>query len=312
MAKGSTILASDYNSIREKIINVLGSGVGQLGYGQDHAISSSPVVGDSITGGNEITAAQWNELLRDLQNIRLHQEGALIAIDEVATGQLIEFGSGHPNNRFNTVIDQLIGSRFNIAPSRSLVSPINAPGGATRTFTTAWSQLAETTLKVTFDNSDDARYFFNSGGKIRFTSTRTGGSSTAQNVAWTNLLNSVGVFQFGANTPFVLNFYSLTSVYQAALNVAPGGIYQANTYRIEAKCDVPNNSTGTAKEIEFRISWIDDYIDNFPSAPPPDRVDGTLTLSVEELKATGPLFPETLGNFTIASPECVLNDITAA
>jgi len=299
MAKGTIISAPDYNSIRTKVVSVLGTGLDQRGYGQPVA-SSLPV-----STGNEITAAQWNALRNDIVSIRLHQEGVEPSIVQLSSSTLIEFGAGNPNFRFNTLIDQAILTRFNIATSRSLIT-----SRGTRTFSSAWNTLAQATLTVTFDNSDDARYFFNSGGKIRFTSSRTGGTISQQNNAWTNLLNSIGIFQFGANTPDVVNFYSLTSSYQIVLQQAPSGVYgvTGSSFKIEAKCNVAKNSTGTANVIDFRISWVDEYTD--PGPPPPgDLIDGTLTLIIEELKASGPLVPS--GTFVIVSPAYSLSNITA-
>jgi len=299
MAKGTIISAPDYNSIRTKVVSVLGTGLGQRGYGQPVA-SLLPV-----STGNEITAAQWNALRNDIVSIRLHQEGVEPGIVQLSSSTLIEFGAGNPNFRFNTLIDQAILTRFNIATSRSLIT-----SRGSRTFSSAWNTLAQATLTVTFDNSDDARYFFNSGGKIRFTSSRTGGTISQQNNAWSNLLDSVGIFQFGANTPDVVNFYSLTNSYQIVLQQAPSGVYgvTGSSFKIEAKCNVANNSTGTAYVIDFRISWVDEYTD--PGPPPPgDLIDGTLTLIIEELKASGPLVPS--GTFVIVSPAYSLSNITA-
>ena len=67
------------------------------------------------------------------------------------------------------------------------------------------------TAQITFVSADAARYFFNSGGKIRFSSSRTRGSSTSQNNAWTNVLNSAGTIEFGGDTEN-LDFYILKNV----------------------------------------------------------------------------------------------------
>jgi hypothetical protein len=306
MSTKPEILAADYNAIRSKVVSILGTGLGQRGYGQ--VVSSQPVV-----AGNEITADQWNALRNDLSSIRLHQEGVQPALAQINVGSLIQLGAGHPNTNYNTVIDLAVQTRFNIAASRSLVI-----SRGTRNFSSEWSELAQATLTVTFDNSDDARYFFNSGGKIRFTSSRTGGAQTQQNSSWSNLLDSIGTFEFGANIPTLVNFYSLTDSFQTVFQRTPTdteSIYftSGNSYKIEAKCNVANNVTGTANSIDFIISWIDNYEDpgNDPTDVPDtdDVVDGTLTLTIEELKASGPLIPS--GSFTITSPSFSLSNITA-
>jgi hypothetical protein len=283
---GTNILSTDYNTIRNKIVLILGTGLAQRGYGQQ--IFSSPVDPQF-----PITSDQWKALRTDLLNIRLHQTGAEPNIVSVEPGDLIEFSPTNPNNAYDTLVElsDQEQNRFQIASSRAQITSV-----ASNSFTQIWKDFAETTLTVQFNNADDARYFFNSGGKIRFTSSRTGGTTSLQNTTWTSLLNSVGVFQFGAITPTELNFYSLTDQYQTAIEAKPSGIYSYgnSAYKIQAKSNVENNISGTATRLDFKISWIDAY----PRLG--DQVDGTLSLIVEELKAVGNLLPS--GTFTILSP----------
>jgi hypothetical protein len=53
---------------------------------------------------------------------------------------------------------------------------------------------------VTFASGDAARYFFNAGGRITQTWSRTGGSSTDQNTAITNLCTACGTLNYTAGT----------------------------------------------------------------------------------------------------------------
>jgi hypothetical protein len=187
----------------------------------------------------------------------LHQEGNVPAIAQVIQGAVIGFGESQPNREFDRIVDQTFTTRFNIGIGRSVVS-----SGTSQSRTGSWSVQSQCVATVTFSSSDNARFFFNSGGKLRFTSTRTGGVSTAQNNAWT-----------------------------------------------EAKSNVSNNSVGGATVIDFRITWRDDYTDPGPPAPG-DLVDGTLTISIEEFKATGSIVPS--GSFTISSPSYSITPITAS
>jgi hypothetical protein len=185
-------------------------------------------------------------------------------------------------------LETAIINRFNIGPGRSIVSAIN-----TRTFTSNWSTQAQCTLTATFSNADQARHFFNSGGKIRILSSRTGGAPTQQNNAWTNILSSVGLKEFGANTNPIVNFYTLTNVYQTFHQNSLSTPYSANNYRLEARCNVSNNSNGTATVVEIRVSLNDLYVD--PASPPHtpstvlpiDSIDGTLSIVYVETKQEG-------------------------
>jgi len=301
MAQGSDILSSDYNSIRTKVLQILGNGSGTVGYGQ--SLNSSPV-----TSGNTITAAQWQALRNDLINIKLHQDGNIPTLASVTQGAPIRFGAAEPNQQWSNIADQAFSARFNIGIGRSIVS-----AGTSQTRTGSWITQSQCVATVTFSTSDQARFFFNSGGKLRFTSSRTGGAATAQNNAWTNVLSAAGTQEFTGNIADPENFYNLIDTYKNIFTRTLSTPYSANFYRIEAKSNVSNNSVGGATVIDFRITWRDDYVD--PDGPtnifdPADIVDGTLNVIIEELKAIGSLVP--LGSFDITSPTYAITEITAS
>jgi hypothetical protein len=156
---------------------------------------------------------------------------------------------------------------------------------------------------ITFFYVDDSnKTISNSGSKIRFTSSRTGGTTSPQNNAWSNLLSTtIGTVNFGANTPSTANFYTLTTSYQQIYQLASSTPYSANYYAIEALCNCTDatNANGTASTVTFRITWRDNYTDPGPPAPG-DSVDGTLNISIEELRASGLMQPS--GTFTVAGP----------
>ena len=285
----------DFNELRSKILTLLGTGVGSYGYGQE--IKSFPVF-----EGNIITVAQWEGLRYDLINLLVHQNGVTPQIIEIVKGN--DISESDPVLEYNELAELAKSNRFDLAVSQSAVSTV-----ATKTLLTRWNTYSYATVRLVFSSPDEARYFFNSGGKIQFTSSRTGGSSTAQNGAWTNILNSVGTVTFGANTGDV-NFYSLTNNYQVLLQQALSTPYSANVYRIQVLCNAANNLQGTATSVTFEISWTDNYTEALTSFPvaPDDQVDGTLSLNVVEIKASGNLQP--LGNFSIVSPAYEISEIS--
>lgn len=286
----------DFNTLRNKIIEVVGTGSKTYGYGQE--IKSSAVSKPQI-----ITKEQWDNLRYDILNALIHQNGYTPNIVEVAKGEVIGEEAGDPLRAYDRSIDAARINRFQIAPGQSTVTAVE-----TKTYTSSWSSSASMTVLIEFGSADEGRYFFNSGGKIKFTSSRTGGSSTSQNNAWTNILSETGTLEFGG-TGEVLNYYVLTNVYQTFYRATLSTPYSANSYTVEALCDVANNSEGTATSVTFRITWTDPYTD--PGGPPPgDAVDGTLSLSVDEVKASGSLQPS--GSFSITSPVYTISNITAS
>lgn len=295
-----TISRNDYNSIRSQLALLLGNGSASRGYGQAVYSTELPAPPTPVTIQDE----QWDSLYYDLINILIHQTGVTPSLPNVGEGEVIRLGASYPLSSYESAIAQADINRFNLALNQSVIT-----SQGTVTYSSPWSNQATASVIVQFSNPDQARYFFNSGGKIRFSSSRTGGSSTAQNNSWTSLLLSAGVLEFGAASEN-LNFYTLTGDWQT-LTVRSGSgyyLYAANSLRIEARCNIPDNSNGGAQVVFFRISWSDAYVDLKPSLPL-DQVDGLLTLTVEEQKASGVLQPS--GNFSITSPSYVISSISA-
>jgi hypothetical protein len=255
--------------------------------------------------GNQITRAQWDLLKTDIINILYHQNGELPNIVTVNSGDVIIYGAGHPNTNYDTLLATAEANRFSVAASQSTVTSRGAA-----TYTSAWSSSAQFTLTVTFGTADQGRYFFNSGGKIRLNTVISGGTGNAQHNAWVNFLNSVGIRSFGADTDPSINYYTLTNSFQTYYQSSLSTPYSANNYRLEARTNVSNNSTGTATILTLRVTLTDAYVPTGAAPAPSDQVDGTMTISVEELKAAGTLFPS--GSFSITSPTYSLSVITAS
>ena len=306
MTIGSNITAAGFVTIQNKAESLLGPGAGTRGYNQT-------VVSSDVFTGNEIRRSQWDLLKTDIINILYHQNGELPIIATVNAGDVIQFGAGHPNSNYNALLDTATINRFKVAASQSVVT---SKGSAS--YSGTWNSSAQFTLTVTFATAEHGRHFFNSGGKIRFTTGVSGGTGTAQYNAWFNFLNSVGIQSFGADTNPSVNYYTLTNSFQTYYQNSLSTPYSANNYRLEARTNVANNSTGTATILTLRVTLTDGYIDPGNSLRAPydvpntiDRVDGTITISVEELKAAGILIPS--GTFTITGPSSYsLSTITAS
>ena len=302
MTSGTQILAAQYVTIQDKAQSLMGTGSETRGYGQT-------VQSADVFTGNSITKAQWDLLRYDIINIRIHQDGQLPNIATIAVGDPIGYGAASPNTNYNTLLETAIANRFRIDASQAVVTT-----KASSTYTTAWSNSLTATLTVTFSNSNEARYFFNSGGKIRFTPTLTGGTVTPQYTAWVNILNSIGTRSFGADTDPFVTYYTLTNTFQTYYTSFASSPYSNNSYTLEARSNVVNNNTGTATQVFLRVTLADSYIDpdvaSGASFPPTDSVNGTLTMTVSELKAAGSLQPS--GSFTITSPTYSLSAISGS
>jgi hypothetical protein len=313
---GGIIEADDYNSIRVKVIEVLGNGNGSFGYGQ-----SARVVSAAVLPGVTITADQWQKLRWDIFNVLVHQTGDNPSIVTVNQNDRITFGTSHPNNAYNTLADSITANRFALGPGQFQIDSL---GSKTDTF--AWSNETSIEIAYTFNTSDAARYFFNSGGLIRVTSSFSG-LNDQQNNAWNSLLASSEnrLIRFGAQLPSTgfspmngSNFYRLTNTYQTYHSSTSSSPYAANVYRLEARCNVANNSNGSANIVYIRARFTDGYVDpgNWFGAPgaPADNpntagiVNGTISVASDMIRPTGVMqTPPGVSTFTVTGPTSSLS-----
>ena len=162
------------------------------------------------------------------------------------------------------------------------------------TYTSAWANSLSAETTFTFASEGACRAYFNGGGKVGHTSTRSGGSSTTQNTNWTDTLSALGNYQLKHDTSYAasgtnsgLGFYELTTSYQTLWTKFGSGSYASNFYRVEGKI----NSTTNPTVITLKSTWSDPHAEGSGALGPDgiastgdedynnDGVDGTLTLN---------------------------------
>ena len=330
-AVNDKILKVDYNSIRDKVIGVLGFGSGNFGYGQQARIQSTAVTDDS-----KVTINEWANLRYDIINAYKHQNGSNPTTAVVTEGGSIRYTSSFtpdtgtadvPQKQYDTWADDLINSRFAIAAGESA-----STGVVSSSRTTSWISQCACTIQVYWSNSNDARYWFNSGGKVRISASRSGGAATNQNTKWSDLLSAMGTQSFGAAPPGIgttpndgTNWYRTTSTFQTYYTGTASSPYGSNNVQLQARCvDQPSNSGGSASQLEIRVLFTDGYVDPgvapiFPGPqtqtsanfPPDDVVDGTLTVNVSSLYATGIMVPAS-SIFTVTQPIIAIGAVSGS
>jgi hypothetical protein len=327
-AVNSKIIQADYNDIRNKMVAILGSGSGNFGWGQQARINSV-----AVAEGNTVTINEWANLRYDVINAYKHINGSNPTTAQVAEGNTIRYTSNFtpdtgtldvPQKQYDDWANNISTNRFTVAAGESVVT-----AAISQTKTDAWNGTISCVIGFYFGSANEARWFFNSGGQIRISAARTGGTTSAQNTAWSNLLTAVGTQIFGANTPGTgttpsdgLNWYRCTSTFQTYYTGTASSPYGSNNIQLQARVtDVANNSTGTAAYGEIRVVFTDGYVDAVvgipPSrafgpdnVPPADLVDGTLSVSCNLRYATGIMVP-TSAVFTVAQPTLGIGAISA-
>jgi hypothetical protein len=303
---GGLIEDVDYNSIRNKVIAVLGDGTASSGYGQTARIQSG-----AVADGNTITATQWANLRFDIFNCLVHQNGTTPTIVQKAVGDVVAFGAGQPNNAYDTLSNTITTNRFNLGAGQFVTEGLSSA----TTGDTVWFSQIYVDITYTFNTANTARFFFNSGGQLRITSTFTPSVTKDQTTSWANLLTAAGTRSFGAQVPGTglgsplngTNFYKLTNSFQTFYTATASGPYSSNTYRLQARSNVADNSSGTANIVTFRVILNDPYSDppggNPGQFPPEDSVNGTLAVSSDMIRASGVMQPApATGNFTTSGP----------
>jgi hypothetical protein len=224
-----------------------------------------------------------------------------------------------PQKQYDDWANDITTTRFGIAGGESATTTAVSASKAN-----AWVSQCTCTIQFNWANSNLARYWFNSGGKLRVSAARSGGTGSPQNTSWTSLLSSAGTQSFGGAVPSTgtspnngTNWYKTTSTFQTFYTATASSPYGSNNYQIQARCvDVASNSSGTAASGEIRVVFTDGYTDpgQHPSNPVPDytdSIDGTLTVSVSLLYATGIMVPSS-AVFTVTNPTVSVGAVTGS
>lgn len=192
-------------------------------------------------------------------------------------------------------IDDLFANRLNAIATAT--TQVEAAAG-----TSAWPTSSVHTINVQFTDGDAARYFFNAGGNIAITMSRTGGTADAKNDAWDDgssgaadhgILPNSGTVElvahgttktagFGVlNTDYfiesAIGYYELgTSAIQLYQQYpVGGGVYATNNVKIECATNGVQDAAGDNGDIvTFTITMADDVAAGDPLLP-----DGTTTVT---------------------------------
>ena len=327
------ISKQDYNDIQSVIETVLGTGSGTFGYGQ-------PVLSQPVTISDSVTVNEYAALRYDIVNAYKHLNNGLPPdVDAQTIGGKVRYDIAPPDaapvNYWLSVVNSISTNRQALAVAGQRV----ASSSITKNFTNAWGSSAPVgstpqltcIVDVEWPTSEQARHFFNTGSSIQFTSSRSGGSVTAQNTSWTTLLSTAGTRIFGGNTPGTgtspsngQNWFRARNTTDTWSSVTASSPYALNQWSITVETTdspaVSNNSTGSSRKLRFTVYWNDNHFplggDSQTGSPTqpgvygPDTVDGTMSLTVQTVQASGVLEPTGSGNFEVTTPTIVVGNIT--
>ena len=290
---GNTIKANDYNSLQSRILQILGNGSADFGYGQ--AVQSSqvnPLTDITALDGDSVTQDQIQNLLDDFNTVHTHQNGEPINInnynigdiigadasaddlqfDESGTRTFINQDTSKGVNDFYNIIGALETNRLTIA-NNQIASQTVINDESTRD----WSDSVDSEFTVQFSSTNERRHFFNAGGRITFEGTvdlsTSTGDSFSRDSGWKDIIENPGVIIFDANGTVqtgsnngisfpdnAIGNYQLISTYQTIIRKdASAGLYSNSYWEIQARENSPS-------EIEFRVELVNRGPESNPDA----------------------------------------------
>ena len=166
-SSGGLIQAADYNGFQTSLNSVWSTGSGDSGWGQT-AISA-------VSTGGVVTATNWATLVNNLSTTGSQTATTITSRSAPTTGTLVSVLAN-----VSADITSCTTNRANAASSGAEVgysTGTTSKTTGTGAGTTAWTIVF--THTVTFPSADQARYFFNAGGRIRL---QYGKSSTGTDI----------------------------------------------------------------------------------------------------------------------------------
>ena len=290
------IIAVDYNTIQKNIAAVLGvGGTNPLTNATDATFGyNQSVLSSQVTVNAKMSSNQWSNLRTDILKARQHQTGlSETLVDPTVSEKITEA------NRY------AYDSMTNLAISDRTVTPPSSQSTletiATGTITTSWNNTNVHTVTMNFTDANAIKYFFNTGGAIKFSASRIGGTVGPKNSSWTSMLSDMGIISLqrlvttasGSGTSYAVGGSSLTTtdtpIFQKYSDTVT---YSANLYKISAKI------TAIPGQLVFTINFSD--LSGNPNGiyGYDENIDGTLTSVVQVYRASG-------NNVSITAPTLV-------
>ena len=150
------------------------------------------------------------------------------------------------------------------------------------TYTSQWNTSLTAEATFTWANEGLCRAYFNGGGRIGMSASRSGGTSSTQNTDWTNLFSAMGdVFidyqtaGGSSGTNANLGFYELSTSYQLLWTKLGSGAYASNYFKLFGKVNSTTNPTVVTLKAELSDPYTAAAAAANDGAIGPDRVPST-------------------------------------
>ena len=177
MAQYTTALKDDFNTVRNAVRDVLGTGSGDSGYG-------SPLTSYTVAKGDTISHLEYDALKTDINVCYNH-----IANTNATLANVVKDGTITWANfvTYQAAATYITNNRLSFA------GPTNTPLGSGRSITSGWGQKSGNIFvrcsgTIDWSSAEACRYFFNQGNYLNFYTTYGNWSITGDKTdAWKKL-----------------------------------------------------------------------------------------------------------------------------
>ncbi len=266
-SSGDTILDDHYNDFATSVNALWGTGTSDAGYGESTTVAS-------VSAGATITAAQWTTLLARMNSIASHQGTTITSISNPSTGDTI--------SAYTALATNIAG----ITTARLTVATRQSASNTNRDNTNTFTGTLTFTHKWAWGSTNQARYFFNAGGRLSISGTQSGHGSDTKGNEWANLLTAAGTYQVtaqasgksgGSGSPATnetnKGYYDLSSSYVTVFKqLEDTGPYTANFVQWQLR------TQDSGASVETSCTWVDSAADtsyNKSIYTVQDQVEGT-------------------------------------
>lgn len=287
---GQPIQATDFNGFVDQINQIYGDlntgsttlNPASFGYG---ILPNLP----HVAVGDTVTAADWTSLFSHIHSCGTHQGTSVTPIPpSVSPGDLVVAYNDYLSGpTLMDVITNLTANRLSIAVSQ--VTSDNTPPVQVSSIT--WTTGLQLTFQIDFGSWNNARYFFNTGGKVTFAGSLPGSYTPGSaSKYWQDMLADMGTVRFAWHSTIPssgngssLGFYDLTTSYLEVYkksSISGEPIAYGNNYiSVQAKL---NAAAGTNGKVDFAINLIDN-----DSTLPLDTKPAGFTFNIGYLVSAG-------------------------
>jgi len=290
-----------YTGSINNIAYVMGVGNGQFGYGQN--ISQI----DTVSSGGTVTAAQWAGLVFLLNRAIAHQSGSG---SQLAAGGNINMTAGETITAFANVATAVTTINTNKLNFNSTRGATTTGSNLDKVYNTEGSTMTHT-ITVTFASADQARYFFNAGGRLSLVASQAGDfTANAKETNWATLINAVGTIHLdqltstrtGSGETLTTNgsaigYWDLTTSNQTLIRLTEDtSPYTANYIDIFARvAGAAGSNGGLGTQVIFQI----DYVDGSADGGFNDGISGTVRNRIDIVKPEVTYLTDVWGSITV-------------